>query len=78
MVARSPAPSEGREREGEGDQEKEGEGEGEREGRAILRIDGKRYERQLVRIRSGDILDGITKAITDHYPSRTTRAGDCW
>ena len=54
----------------------------ERDGRAILRIDGKRYERQLVRITSGDILDGITKAITDHYPSRTTRAGveagDVW
>ncbi len=54
----------------------------EREGRAILRIDAKRYERQLVRITSRDTLDGITKAITDHYPSRTTRAGveagDVW
>ncbi len=54
----------------------------ERDGRAVIRIDGKRYERQLVRIASGDILDGITGAIRDKYPSRTTReaveAGDAW
>ena len=54
----------------------------ERDGRAILRIDGTRYERQLVRISSGDNLDGITSAITSKYPSRTTRAaveaGDVW
>ena len=54
----------------------------ERDGRAILRIDGTRYERQLVRISSGNILDGITSAITSKYPSRTTRAaveaGDVW
>ena len=54
----------------------------ERDGRAVLRIDGKRYERQLVRITSGEALDGICKAITDKYPSRTTRAGveagDVW
>ncbi len=54
----------------------------ERDGRAVLRIDGQRYERQLVRITSGDVLDGICKAITDKYPSRTTRAsveaGDVW
>lgn len=46
----------------------------ERDGRAVLRIDGKRYERQLVRIQSGDELDGITEAITNKYPSQTTRA----
>ena len=54
----------------------------ERDGRAVLRIDGKRYERQLVRIQSGDVLDGIAGAIRDKYPSQTTRqaieAGDAW
>ena len=54
----------------------------ERDGRAVIRIDGIRYERQLVRIQSGDILDGITATITSKYPSPTTRAaveaGDTW
>ncbi len=54
----------------------------ERDGRAVIRIDGIRYERQLVRIQSGDVLDGVTAAITSKYPSRTTRAaveaGDAW
>ncbi len=54
----------------------------ERDGRAVIRIDGIRYERQLVRIRSGDVLDGISAAITSKYPSQTTRAaveaGDAW
>ncbi len=54
----------------------------ERDGRAVIRIDGIRYERQLVRIQSGDILDGITAAITSKYPSQTTRAaveaGSAW
>ncbi len=54
----------------------------ERDGRAVIRIDGTRYDRQLVRIQSGDILDGITAAITSKYPSQTTRAaveaGDAW
>jgi len=54
----------------------------ERDGRAVIRIDGVRYERQLVRITSGDALDGITAAITSKYPSLTTRAGveagDVW
>ena len=53
-----------------------------RDGRAILRVNGIRYERQLVRIASGDELDGITAAITAKYPSQTTRAaveaGDVW
>ena len=47
----------------------------ERDGRAIIRINGIRYERQLNRIQSGAELDAITAAITDKYPSRTTRAG---
>lgn len=54
----------------------------ERDGRAVLRIEGKRYERRLVRIESGEILDGIAAAIRDKYPSRVTRAsveaGDSW
>jgi len=54
----------------------------ERDGRAVIRINGIRYERQLVRIQSGDILDGITAAITSKYPSQTTRAavesGGAW
>ena len=54
----------------------------ERDGRAVVRIDGKRYERQLVRIRSGAELDGIAAAIRDKYPSQVTRAsveaGDSW
>ena len=52
------------------------------DGRAVLRIDGVRYERQLRRIQSGPELDGITGAITEKYPSRTTSAavenGDVW
>ena len=54
----------------------------ERDGRAVLRIEGKLYERRLVRIESGEILDGIAAAIRDKYPSQVTRAsveaGDSW
>ena len=54
----------------------------ERDGRALLRIDDRRYERQLVRIESGAILDGISGAIRKKYPSQTTRAaveaGNVW
>ena len=54
----------------------------ERDGRAVVRIDGRRYERQLVRIESGAVLDGIAGAIRDKYPSQVTRAaveaGDAW
>lgn len=54
----------------------------ERDGRAVLRIEGKRYDRRLVRIESGEILDGIAGAIRDKYPSQVTRAsveaGDSW
>ncbi len=46
----------------------------ERDGRAIIRVNGVRYQRQLKRIHSGDELDGITAAITAKYPSQTTRA----
>ena len=54
----------------------------ERDGRAVVRVDGRRYERQLVRIESGSVLDGISAAIRDKYPSQVTRAaveaGDSW
>ena len=54
----------------------------ESDGRALIRINGVRYERQLVRIKSGEELTGLAAAITNKYPSRTTRegieAGDVW
>ena len=54
----------------------------ERNGRAVIRIDGKRYERELIRIKSGDALDGITAAIRMKYGHQVTRAsveaGDDW
>ncbi|NKB33680.1 MAG: hypothetical protein GKR91_11335 [Pseudomonadales bacterium] len=54
----------------------------EADGRAVIRINGVRYERNLRRIQSGPALDGITAAITGKYPSRTTAAavenGDVW
>lgn len=54
----------------------------ERDGRAVIRVNATRYERQLVRIHSGDVLDGISAAIRRKYSSRTTRAaveaGEAW
>ena len=54
----------------------------ERDGRAVIRINGARYERQLLRVQSGDVLDGISAAITSKYSSQTTRAaieaGEVW
>ena len=54
----------------------------ERDGRAVVRIEGRLYERQLVRSESGAVLDGIAAAIRDKYPSQVTRAaveaGDSW
>lgn len=41
--------------------------EAEKDGRAILRIDGNRYERHLVRIRSGDAVEGVTREFTRKY-----------
>ena len=50
--------------------------------RAVLRIDGLRYERALNRVKTGDVLDALTDVINDKYPSRTSRkaveAGDVW
>lgn len=54
----------------------------EQDGRAVLRIDGLRYERALNRVKTGDVLDALTDVINDKYPSRTSRqaveAGDVW
>ena len=54
----------------------------EADGRAIVRINGVRYERNLRRIQSGPDLEGIAAAITNKYPSRTTAAsiesGSVW
>jgi len=43
------------------------------DGRGIVRIDSKRYPRQLVRIQSGQILDGITEAFRKKYEDSITR-----
>lgn len=43
------------------------------DGRAIVRIDGKRYRRQLLRVRSGQELDGITAALRKKYDVGGTR-----
>ena len=54
----------------------------EQDGRAVLRIDGKRYERQLQRIESGPVLDGITASIAEKYSYNISReiveSGDVW
>ena len=54
----------------------------ERDGRAIIRIDGKRYERSLVRIKTGSIVDHVTQAFTEKYPVEMTPAevesGELW
>lgn len=39
----------------------------ERDGRAVMRIQGKRYERTLVRIKTGAIVEPITEAFTRKY-----------
>ena len=54
----------------------------EADGRAIVRINGVRYERNLRRIQSGPNLEGIAAAITNKYPSQTTatsiESGSVW
>jgi hypothetical protein len=46
----------------------------ERDGRAILRIDGKRYERQLVRINTGYVVEGVTAEFSRKYRAGMTPA----
>ena len=46
----------------------------ERDGRAIMRIEGKRYERNLVRIKAGPIVEGVTAEFTRKYGVEMTPA----
>lgn len=46
----------------------------ERDGRAIMRINGKRYKRSLVRIKTGTIVEHVTNAFTEKYPVEMTAA----
>jgi len=54
----------------------------ERDGRAVVRIDGKRYERTLVRIQTGAVVDGVMAELGRKYgggPTRATiEAGSIW
>ena len=54
----------------------------ERDGRAVIRVDGVRYERQLIRIRTGVGLEELTELINQKYSSQATPAtidsGDLW
>ena len=45
----------------------------EKDGRAIMRIDGKRYERHLVRIKSGAIVEEVTRAFSEKCPVIMTK-----
>lgn len=47
----------------------------ESDGLAVARINGVRYERQLVRIRSGPALDGVTAAMREKYGGGINREG---
>ncbi len=46
----------------------------ERDGRAILRIDGKRYERQLVRLKTEPVVAGVTAEFSRKYGTGMTPA----
>jgi len=46
----------------------------ERDGRAIMRINDKRYERTLVRIKTGPIVEGVTAEFTRKYGVEMTPA----
>ncbi len=50
--------------------------------RAVIRVDGVRYERELVRIPQGEVLDGVVAKLNAKYNSNTTRAsieaGEGW
>ena len=52
------------------------------DGLAVVRIDGRRYERQLIRINSGPVLDGVAAAMATKYGSPIKRqdieAGNTW
>ena len=52
------------------------------DGIAVVRINGVRYERQIVRIREGEALDGVTAALREKYGGNSSRAsvesGNLW
>jgi hypothetical protein len=54
----------------------------ERDGRAIVRIAGKRYERTLKRIRTGSVVEGVASELRRKYKSAITsadiEAGTTW
>ncbi len=58
--------------------------EAEEDGRAILRVDGKLYERQLVRVREGDIVTAILAELARKYvggteiPVAEVTSGNIW
>lgn len=58
--------------------------EAEQDGRAILRVDGKLYERQLVRITEGEILEGVLAELGRKYgegepaPLSMVTSNDLW
>ena len=58
--------------------------EAEQDGRAILRVDGRLYERQLVRITEGEILDGVLSELGRKYgegepaPLSMVTSNDLW
>ncbi|PCJ25582.1 MAG: hypothetical protein COA96_07095 [SAR86 cluster bacterium] len=43
------------------------------DGTAVVRIDGTRYERQLLRVKEGAVLDGVAATMTEKYRSPTNR-----
>jgi hypothetical protein len=56
--------------------------EAEHDGRAVVRIDGKRYPRQLVRIQQGPLLEPLTQELKRKYGAPATPAtvesGSLW
>jgi hypothetical protein len=57
--------------------------EAERDGRVILRIDGKLYERDLVRVREGDVLEPVLAELSRKYvgrpiPPAAVSSGSLW
>ena len=56
--------------------------EAERDGRAVLRIDGKRYPRQLVRVQDGDLIGPLTVELSRKYSVPATpeavTSGSLW
>jgi hypothetical protein len=52
------------------------------DGQVVVRVNGVRYERQLVRIKEGPVLDGVAAAMQEKYRSPASRqdieAGNTW